>query len=210
MPYTLYAANGSGSGLIEAALAELRAPVTLIPVDARRGAHRDAAYAALNPHRKLPTLRTPEGELVTESAAILLLLCERHPEPELMPPPGSPQRAQALRWLLFAATELYPLVELIDHPERFAPDEPSRPGVRDAALRLWQDRWLLVEAAIGEGPYLLGERFCAADLYFAAFSTWDLSADFRRAQLPKVCRLAATVAARPALAEIWPRNYPLR
>jgi len=208
--YRLYGANGSGSSLIEAVMAELNVPYTFCRIDAANGAHREAEYAALNPHCKLPTLRTPDDEVLTESVAIILSLIERHPGGSLLPPPASPGRAVALRWMVFAVAELYPVVELLDHPERFASAPESIAEVRSRAQALWKTRWLVVEQALGDGPFLLGADFCAADLYLAALSRWDLPDDWRHAQIPKLERLAAAVAQRPALHEIWPRNFPGR
>lgn len=210
MTYVLYGANGSGSSIVEMALAELEVLVEVRKVDAANGAHREAAYAAINPARKLPTLVTPDGQTLTESAAIIVTLAERHPDGGLLPPPASPARAEALRWLLFAATELYPVVEIIDHPERFGPQGSDIAAVRERALQIWRDRWTTVQAALGEGPYLLGETFCMTDVYLAALSRWDLPKDWREANLSKVERLAATVSQRPKLASIWPRHFPNR
>ncbi|MEM6992937.1 MAG: glutathione S-transferase family protein [Myxococcota bacterium] len=218
MGYVLYGANGSGSSIVEIALAEIGADYALEIVDAANAAHRDAAYAAVNPHRKLPTLVTPEGDTLTESAAIAITLAERHPDSGLLPPPASAARARALRWMLFAAAELYPIVEIMDHPERFAPDEATRPGVRDTALQIWRSRWRTVEGSLGEasaaadsapaGPFLLGQTFCVADVYLAALSRWDLEADWRAANIPKLERLAAAVAKRPKIRELWPKHFP--
>lgn len=208
MGYVLYGANGSGSSVVEATLAELGVDFEVSVVDAKAGAHRQAPYAAINPQRKLPTLITPAGETLTESAAILITLAERHPAAQLLPEAGSPARAVALRWLLFVATELYPVVEIMDHPERFAPDEASQPRVREIAFDKWHARWKIVEGALAERPYLLGDRFCVTDIYLAALSRWDLTPQWRREHVPKLERLAQTVAARPRLAPIWPRHFP--
>ncbi|MBK8714368.1 MAG: glutathione S-transferase N-terminal domain-containing protein [Deltaproteobacteria bacterium] len=121
MTYVLHGARGSGSSIIEAACAELRLPVELRDLDARGGEHRGDAYARLNPVRKLPTLVIDGTEVLTETVAILVTLDERHRIGGLLPAPGTPTRAQALRWLLVLATDLYPVMELVDHPERFAP-----------------------------------------------------------------------------------------
>lgn len=210
MSYVLYGANGSGSCIVEAALAEIGADYELERVDAANRAQREAAYASVNPHRKLPTLISPDGETLTESAAIVLTLAERHPEAALLPPAGSRERALALRWMLFVATELYPIMEIVDYPDRFAPDEAASPGVREVALQIWRDRWLIVEQALTEGPFVLGDQFCATDIYLAVVSRWDLPDEWRAANIPKLERLAAAVARRPKLRDVWPRHFPTR
>ena len=68
-------------------------------------------------------------------AAIALTLDGLHPEAGLLPARWLPDRSQALRWLLFVATELYPVVEINDYPERFAPSEDTAPAVREIARR---------------------------------------------------------------------------
>ena len=67
--------------------------------------------------------------------AILLTLEARHPDAGLLPQDQA-VRAQALRWLLFVATEIYPMVEINDYPERFAPTPNVAPGVREVACAL--------------------------------------------------------------------------
>lgn len=207
MTYVLYGVNGAGSSIVEALLSELGVPYEVSFVDGAAGAHREAEYAAVNPQRKIPTLLTPEGETLTESAAILLTLLERHGGGRLMPPPGSAERAQALRWLFFSVGELYPMVEFIDYPERFAPEASSAPAIKERADAMWKERWQVLEGELGEGPYLLGEEACVTDLHLGALSRW-LDPEWRRANVPKVARLSDAVAGREALQEIWPRHFP--
>lgn len=209
MSYLLYGVDGAGSSIVEALLSELGVPYEVSVVDGAAGAHREPGYAAVNPQRKIPTLITPEGETLTESAAILLTLLERHGDGGLLPPAGSAERARALRWLLFSAGELYPMVEFIDYPERMAPDEASAPAVKERADALWKERWRVLEGVLGEGPFLLGEELCITDLHLGALSRW-LDRAWRLDNVPKVALLSDEVAARPALAEIWPRHFPKR
>ena len=88
MGYAIYGAPGSGSGIVEAACAELGVSYVVKDLDARNNEHRGDAYAGLNPHRKMPTLRTDDGEVITESVAIVVTLDERHPVGLLLPPIG--------------------------------------------------------------------------------------------------------------------------
>lgn len=205
MGYIIHGAPGSGSGIVEAACAEIGVEVELRDLDARNEEHRGGAYAAINPHRKMPALITEDGEIITESVAILLTLDERHREAGLLPPQGSKDRAQALRWMLFLATEMYPLVEMMDYPERFAGSDGQAEGIRQRAEEILRQRWLVVEANVSGSPYFLESGFSATDLYITKFGVW-LEKEWRREHLPKVDALTRVVLARPALAGVWARH----
>jgi len=206
MHYTLYGIQRSGSFSIEAALAEAGQSVQLIDIDIYNDQQHTDDYRALNPVAKLPTLRLPDGQLLTESAAILLTLADRHPG--LLPTgtPAHPDRPQALRWLLFLATEVYAAIEWVDYPERLAPDAPD--PLRQRLVERLRQRWLLLEAAISGDPWLLPSGFSAVDIYIANLSRWSLGREWRDANLPRVQRLTRAVTARPAIAPIWARHFP--
>ncbi|NIP90194.1 MAG: glutathione S-transferase family protein, partial [Gammaproteobacteria bacterium] len=70
--YILYGDVRSGACIVEATLAELGADYVVRNVDLSAAAQRGADYARVNPQRKLPSLITPAGETLTESAAIVL------------------------------------------------------------------------------------------------------------------------------------------
>ena len=203
--YIIHGAPGSGSGIVEAACAELGVPYEARDLDARNDAHRTEGYARLNPHRKMPTLETEDGEVITESVAILLTLDERHPEAGLLPPRGSRDRAQALRWMLFLATELYPLVEMIDYPERFTDSEATAHTLRERAEALQRERWRVVEAHVAGSPYCVASGFSATDLYITKLGVW-LDRAWREEHLPRVEALITAVLARPSLAPVWARH----
>jgi glutathione S-transferase len=207
MPYMLYGNRRSGSCMVELALAEIGAPYEFNDIDLERDGQRDAAYAAVNPQRKLPALITPDGETLTESAAILLTLDERHPDANLMPPSGTRERAQALRWMLFVATEIYPIVEINDYPERFTSDQADSQSTREIARRIWRDRWLIVENHVAGDPFMLAQRFCLTDIYISVVSRWAQQDEWRPLHLPKVERLTAGVSQRSACAEVWARHF---
>ncbi len=207
MAYRLYGERGSGAGIVEVALAATGAPYEWISVSLGDGEQRQAEYARLNPQRKLPTLVTPEGEILTESAAIAIVLDERHPAARLLPAPGSPERAQALRWLMFVAAELYPIVEINDYPERFAPDASAVCAVRELARGIWRERWLVLEAQVAGDPWLLASGFCFTDVYLASVSRWAQQDVWRPQHIPRIERIAAAVGALPSIGPIWRRHF---
>ena len=114
MSFTLYGDLGSGALSAEAALAEAGAPYSFEMVSLDKGEQKSPEFFAINPSGKIPALRLSEGQIVTESAAILLTLADHFPQARLLPPQGSLARAQAYRWLAFMAGEIYPIVEMVD------------------------------------------------------------------------------------------------
>lgn len=207
MTYILYGHRRSGSLAVETALAEIGAEYEVRDVDLEADAQRDESYASINPQQKVPALVTPSGETLTESVAILLTLDQRHPEAKLLPKDDT-DRARALRWLLFVATEIYPIVEINDYPERFSPNEETAAGVRDIARSIWRRRWLLVEHEVAGTPFFLRSGFCLTDIYIAVVSRWAQQDKWRAENLPKVEQLTAAVAARPTTSPVWSRHQP--
>lgn len=203
----LYGYPRSGSMAVEMALAEIGTDYRIQDVDLKQDAQRSSNYASINPQRKLPALMTDSGETITESVAILLTLDERHPEAGLLPKDAA-DRAQALRWLMFVATEIYPVVEINDYPNRFSPKGGSARALREVARSIWRDRWLVVEGGISGTPYLMESGFCLTDIYIAVVSRWAQQDEWRPENIPRVEALTAAVARRPTLASIWSRHRP--
>ncbi len=205
MTYTLYGDVGSGAICIEAILAEAGVPYVWQTVSLERNEQKSPAYLAINPSGKIPALRLPDGEIVTETAALIVLLAERHPAANLLPPPGAPERAQALRWLAFMATEIYPFIEIGDYPERFVSAGEAE-ALRQKAMERVRARMLQVEAAVA-GPWFLASGFSALDLYAVMFSRWRECKGWRERHLPKLCALFAAICKRPSAGKVWAKHF---
>ncbi|WP_424812510.1 glutathione S-transferase family protein [Roseococcus sp. YIM B11640] len=208
MSYILYGDKGSGSGPVEMALAEIGAPVELREVPLSSDAQLDSEYRRLNPMGRIPTLILPDGTVMTESAAILIALADRHPEAGLLPPGYESARAVAMRWMLLVAGEFYPHVTRYDYPERFAPDPAAAPGIRARAEEMGRELWRLIERECRPDPFVLGARFSVADIYLAALSRWIKGASWIPMQCPRIEALARAVAARPRIAPVWAKHVP--
>lgn len=206
MSFTLYGDLGSGAFSAEAALAEAGAPYRFELVSLEKHEQKQPAFLAINPSGKMPALRLPEGEIITESAAILLTLADHFPQARLLPPQASNDRALAYRWLAFMAGEIYPIVEIVDYPERFMPDGGDAGAVRKIARDRIRERILIIERMI-KGPFLLAGGFSILDIYAAMFTRWSLEPDWKLAHIPKLMALADAVSQRPAIAPVWQRHF---
>jgi glutathione S-transferase len=206
MSFTLYGDLGSGAFSAEAALAEAGAPYTFELVSLEKGEQKQPAFLAINPSGKMPALRLPEGEVITESAAILLTLADHFPQARLLPPQASNDRALAYRWLAFMASEIYPIVEIVDYPERFTPQGGDADALRKIARDRIRERIAIVERMI-KGPFLLAGGFSILDIYAAMFTRWSLEPDWKLAHIPRLMALADAVSQRATIAPVWRRHF---
>ena len=206
MSYIVFGDRRSGAFAVESALAEAGVKYEFHLVSLEKNEQKSPAFLALNPSGKMPALKLPSGEIVTESAAILLTIADRFPQAGLIPPHATFARAEAYRWIAFMASEIYPMVEIVDYPDRFAPAGAEAEALKARAIARIRERMLLVEAAIA-GPWLLAHEFCAADIYAAMFSRWSVGKDWRGKHLPKLNALVEKLAARPRIAPLWQKHF---
>jgi glutathione S-transferase len=139
-------------------LEEVGQPYRLELLDFSKGEHKRPDFLAINPMGKLPAL-VHRGTVVTEAGAICAYLADAFPAAGLAPPPDSPQRGTYYRWMFFAAGCFEPAI--IDHMlERPASDRRSSMG-----YGCYEDTVNVIEKAVTPGPFILGDRFSAADVY---------------------------------------------
>ena len=206
MSYTIYGDKGSGAFSVEAVLAEAGAPYEFHRVSLDKLEQRKPEFLAINPSGKVPALRLPEGKIITESSAILLTIADHFPNARLLPPQASTERAEAYRWLAFMASEIYPMVEIVDYPERFVGEGGDTDGVRTRARDRVRERILLVERIVKE-PWVLAGGLSILDIYAAMFTRWSIGKEWRQAHLPKLAMLADALSKRPSIAPVWARHF---
>lgn len=209
MSYTIFGDKGSGAFSAEAALAEAGAPYEFHAISLDKNEQRKPEFLAINPSGKIPALRLPEGEVITESSAILLTIADHFPNARLLPPQAGVARAQAYRWLAFMAAEIYPMVEVSDYPERFAPAGEEAEALRQKARERIRERLLIIERFVA-GPWFLSSGFSILDIYAAMFMRWRSSIGrewLAEGNLPKLQAMSATLSSRPAIAPVWARHF---
>lgn len=130
---------------------------------------KDPAYLAINPMGKVPAI-VCGGEVITECAAICAFLADRFPETGLAPAAHEAGRGTYLRWMFFTAGPLEAAVTANSLGLLAPADKAGMVGYGsfDQAVDA------LEHAVSGPGPWLLGERFSAADVYVGAQVNWGL------------------------------------
>ena len=136
-------------------LEEVGVPYDVRFVDIMKGAHKAPELLALNPMGKLPIL-TDGDAVVTESAAIGLYLADRYASGRLAPALDDPKRGTYLRWSLFAPSVIEPGSVAKSSKWEFKPGQVGW-GEHESMLSA-------MSAAIGAGPWLLGDTFSMPDV----------------------------------------------
>src|SRR5690242_10736353 len=190
--------------VVHMALIEAGAPHELKLVDIEQGAQRDPAYLALNPRGVVPTL-VIEGRARHESAALLMMLADRHPEAGLAPSPGTPGHEAFQQWLVYLSNTLLSTYRLWFYPQELGSSEHP-PQVRAALAAKIEGAWDYLDAELAaRGPYLLGAEFSAADLLLAMLMRWSRNMPRPASQWPALARLADLIRGR----ESWQRVYAI-
>jgi len=172
-------------------LEELGADYELHVLNLRKGEQRGAAYLAVNPMGKVPAI-LHDGALVTEQGAVYAYLADLYPEAGITPAIGDTLRGPYLRWLFYYGSSFEPA--LVDRSLKREPAPPSTSpyGDYETMLKTLTDQ-------LGKGPYLLGDRFTAADVLWGTALRWTTM--FKLVpETPVVADYIGRVASRPAVA----------
>ncbi|MEQ1508080.1 MAG: glutathione S-transferase family protein [Myxococcota bacterium] len=170
-------------------LEEAGVPYELRFVDLRAGAQKAPELRALNPMGKIPVLVDGEA-VVTEVAAIGLYLADRYAPGRLAPAVDDPARAAYLRWSLFAPSVLEPGALVKAAGWAYTASQAGW-GEHDAMIAA-------TRSAIGDGPWLLGDRFTMADAIFGGTVRYLLHTGMLAPE-PAFTAYAERLGARPAL-----------
>ena len=204
--YKLFARPGAGSAAVEALLAECDAPHAIEDVLREADGSTPLWFFRINPRGEVPTLILPDDIVMTESAAIMIYLADLYPERELAPPVGSANRSRYLRWMIYLATTVYMSDLRMYYPVRYSTDAAHAAGIKAKAIVDIARDFDFLSEAIGEGPFILGKRLSAVDIYAAMMATWapDTAALFARH--PNIKGLYDRVVERPKIARVFARN----
>jgi glutathione S-transferase len=190
---------------VHLALLEIGVPYELRRLDLDAKEHKDPEYLKLNPNGLVPTLIV-DGQPFYETAALLMLLAERHPDAKLAPLPGTRERAVYLQWMLHLSDTVQAAFRLWFHPNYGGPPE-AEDGIKQAARVAIEAAWDRLDAhlAASGGPYLLGSTYGVVDMLAIVCLRWSRNMPKPATEWPELARYAAKVKRRST----WKRLYKI-
>lgn len=198
----LYYYPGNASLLPHMLLREIGAPFELRLVDRDQNAQKSSDYLKLNPNGRIPVLI--DGDLALfETAAIALHLVDRFAGAGLAPAVGTAERAEFYKWMIHLTNTPQAEFRAWFYPHEHVTDEAAAPSVKAAAEKRLNRMFDVISAQLGDKPWLLGERFSAADLFLFMLIRWGRGMPRPPRTIPNLNALAERVLARPAVQEAF-------
>ncbi len=166
-------------------LEELGVPYERVFIDRAANRHKEPAYLALNPNGLIPLLT--DGDFVLyETAAIVLHLCDTHPQAGLAPPLGTRERGHFYQWLMWLTNTLQATLIAYFYPERWV-REGNAEGAAEVKARAQEKVDGLVDqldalVARHGGPWVLGRDYSGLDPYVFTLCRWTRNFSGRKAR----------------------------
>ena len=146
-------------------------------------------YLKVNAKGYVPAIRLDDGSVLTEGPAIVQYLVDRKPDSGLAPKAGSNERYKLVEWLAFLNSEVHKTWSGL-----WKPDAERAPIEEKLGQRLG---WL--DGELKKRPFLLGERFSAADAYLFTLLNWAQWTKVDLSRWPGLAQYLERVRARPAV-----------
>lgn len=204
MTYSLYYAENSAAMGVRVVLEELNQSYTLIPTSIDMNIPRAPEVLALNPNGWIPVL-IDNGKSIYECGAIVTWLCDRHPDAGLAPSVDDPGRGHFLQWLFFFSSSLQNAYQMSYYSDRFCDTPENETSVKRRSITRLRELWQVVDDAITDNDWMLGDEFSAADIYLFMLTTWLSPAhDHPRVEeFANVHRIANAVSKRPSVQLVY-------
>jgi len=180
------------------ALEEAGADYETVRLNLAANQQREAAYTAVNPKGRVPSLETERGVL-TETPAILAFIAQTHPAARLAPfdDPFALAQVQAFNAYLCATVHVAHAHKYRGY--RWADQESSFADMRNAAPRAVGACFELIESTMFKGPWVMGETFTVCDPYLFTVAGWMEEDGVDPKLVPRIVDHRNRMAERPAV-----------
>ncbi|MBJ7536273.1 glutathione S-transferase family protein [Marinomonas transparens] len=152
-------------------LEEIGAQFELVLVDRKSEAQKSSDYLKLNPTGRIPTLIDGD-QVVFESAAICLHLCEAHSSSGLVPDTGTPERTLFYQWLFYLTGSIQSELMLYFYPEKHTLLPEHAASISAVHETRITEMFALIDKELEGKEFLLGDRFSVCDIFLFMLSHW--------------------------------------
>lgn len=186
---------------VHLALEHIGAPYEPIKLDFSKQAQRSPEFLSVNPKGRVPAIVTEEG-ILTETPALLLYLCQRHPEANLAPLDSLFATAQMQAFNNYLCATVHVAHAHRVRGIRWADDPDAIEAMKKKVPQSMGDAMALIENGMLKGPWVMGEQYTVADMYLFTISNWLESDGVDISKLPRVIAHRERMASDPKVKNI--------
>ncbi len=196
----LYYSPLSCSLAVHIALEEAKLPHQLHLISTQSGEHLTDSYKKVNPLQRVPALRLQNGTILTEVAAILSFIADLVPQQQLLPTLGL-ERAQALEWMSFLASQVHPAFITFFRPSRYAKGELAQGAIQEGGRERFHEMLKHIEAKLPGGDTVLKSGPSLVDSHTFVFYLWGAKVKLPVHELKKYTEFVAGMLKRQSVIE---------
>jgi glutathione S-transferase len=173
---------------------------TLITKDA----HKTPEYLAVNPRGKVPALVVGD-DVITENTAILSYIGRRFPRTGMLPDDPI-QQARVISQMAWFSNTPHISQRAIMRPYRFVSDEAHYEDAKETGRKTFWEDLQEIDRLIGEGRWVMGDRYTMADPYALVFYRWGVRAQLPMRELKSYTRVKNQLMERKAVQTVLARE----
>lgn len=199
--YTLYYYPRNASWAPHMLLREMELEHTLVLVDRKTEQQKNREYLKLNPTGRIPTL-VDGDQVIFESAAIAMHLCEQHPEHQLIPEMGSSERAEFFQWLFYLTTSIQSGLMLYFYPDKHTLAQGNYADISNAQEQRVTEMFALLDQELSSKKFLLGDHLSLCDFFVFMLSYWASGFSTPPLSFQHLGRYLRDLASRPSVKSV--------
>jgi len=162
---------------------------------------RSPEYLQVNPKGRVPALETDRGVL-TETPALLLYIAQTWPQAGLAPLDDAFLLAKMNEFNSYLCSTVHVNHAHKSRSVRWSDDPDAWESMRKKAPQNVADCFALIENAMLQGPWVLGERFSTSDLYLFTIARWLPGHAIDVGDYPKVAALVRRLEQQPQVQKV--------
>lgn len=195
----LFYSPGACSMSCHIALTESKLPFEAINVGKSANEQVKKTFLEANPLGAVPTLQLDGSRILTQNIAILEYVADQKPEAKLLAAAGTFERAETMRWLSLAASDLHPAYAPLFRLSAITTDPRAEADVKNWALGKINKLLSFVESHLQNRKFLVGEHLTIADCYLYTVYQWNKIMHIPTDQYPALNRYSDMISKLPSV-----------
>lgn len=199
----LYYSAGSCSTSCHITLEESGLKYEAVEVDWDNASDPNVAVVTrLNPLGTLPIMITHDEKQLDQNIAIHTYIADQVPGKKLLPEVGTTERALAMNWLSFVASDLHKSIGGLFSVPAISPDKNIQSVARKYMIERANQYLNYMDSNLSGKDYLMGDTFTVADAYAYVVTGWTKWLEIPLTPYAQIQKYLARIASRPAVAKV--------